>query len=216
MKKFLHHEIPKLKRIDSENGRLYETSTGQRYPSVTSVVGLLNAKHIQEWRDRVGHEEANKISNRASKRGTAIHSLCEEYLKTGTANSNIFQKEMFDSIQPLLDRIDNIHCLETPLFSHRLQIAGTVDCIAEFDGQLHIIDFKTSSRVKYRDSIHNYFIQTSAYSYMFWELTGIPVNRLLIIMGVDNHPCLLFQEKTKYWLPKFIELRENYRLIKSI
>lgn len=211
MKTFIEHDIPKLVRVDSAGGRTYQTPDGNCYPSVTSVVGLLKAQQIQEWRARVGDEEANKVSARASRRGTNIHSLCEEYLKTGTAQPDVFDQEMFGSLQPLLDRIDNIHCLETQLYSHHLQVAGTVDCIAEFDGKLHVIDFKTASKPKQRDWIHDYFMQTSAYAVMFEELTGIPVGRLLIVMGVDDHEPLLFQEKRNDWIHQFRDLRSEYK-----
>ena len=216
MKNFIQYDFPQLKRVDSKGGRSYLTPTGQSYPSVTSVVGQLKAQQIQEWRNRVGETEANKISGRASRRGTSIHSLCEEYLKTGHASPDVFDQEMFGSIRPVLDRIDNIHCLETQLYSHHLQVAGTVDCIAEFDGVLHVIDFKTASKPKRRDWIHDYFMQTSAYAVMFEELTGLPVNRLLIIMGVDDHEPLLFQEKRNDWIFQFRELRDQYKQVKGI
>jgi genome maintenance exonuclease 1 len=211
MKTFIQHNFPKLVRKDGDGKRLYETPDGKAYPSVTTVVSQHKAKFIQEWRNKVGHEEANKISARASKRGTSIHSLCEDYLKTGTATPSLFDREMFDSMRPLLDRIDNIHCLESQLFSHHLQEAGTVDCIAEFDGKIHIIDFKTASKPKERDWIHDYFMQTSAYAVMFEELTGISVPRLLIVMGVDDHEPLVFQEKRNDWIDKFKDLRKNYK-----
>lgn len=216
MKTFIHHDIPELKRIDSEGGRTYMTPSGAAYPSVTSVVGLVKAQSIQEWRQRVGAAEAARVSSKASKRGTAIHSLCEDYLKTGQANPGMFDHDMFTSIRPLLDRIDNIHCLETQLFSHHLEVAGTVDCIAEFDGKLHVIDFKTASKPKSRDWIHDYFMQTSAYAVMFEELTGIPVGRLLIIMGVDDHEPLVFQEKRNDWIKQFREVRRQYKTAKGI
>lgn len=216
MKTFIRHDIPQLKRIDSPAGRVYATPTGESYPSVTSVVGLLNAQQIQEWRARVGNEEANKASGRASRRGTAIHSLCEDYLKTGQASPNMFDQEMFNSIRPLLDRIDNIHCLETPLYSHHLKVAGTVDCIAEFDGKLTVIDFKTASKPKQRDWIHDYFMQTSAYAVAFEELTGLSVGRLAIIMGVDNSEPLLFQEKRNDWIFEFRKLRDHFQRVKGV
>ena len=216
MKNFVHHDFPQLKRIDSEGGRTYQTPTGGAYPSVTSVVGLHKAQQIQEWRARVGAEQANRISTKASKRGTAIHSLCEDYLRTGAANPGLPDVEMFNSVQPLLDRIDNIHCLETQLYSHHLEVAGTVDCIAEFDGKLHVIDFKTSSKPKKREWIHDYFMQTSAYAVMFEELTGIPVGHLLIVMGVDDHEPLIFQEKRNDWIHEFRELRTQYKAQKGI
>jgi genome maintenance exonuclease 1 len=207
----VHHDFPKLKRVDSSSGRTYETPTGQKYPSVTSVVGLLGKEEIMKWRQAVGEEEANKISSRAAKRGTAIHSLCESYLKNEPTEPSIFDAETFSSIKPVLNEINNIHCLETQLFSHHLQVAGTVDCVAEFQKRLSIIDFKTSRRIKTRDDIHGYFMQTSAYAVMFEEMTGIPVGRLVIIMTVDDQKePLVFVERRDDWIPSFKELREAY------
>lgn len=207
----VHHEFPKLKRVDSPSGRVYETPTGKKYPSVTSVVGLHGKDEIMKWRARVGEEEANKISSRAAKRGTAIHSLCESYLKNEEVEPSMFDAETFLSLKPVLNEINNIHCLETQLFSHHLQVAGTVDCIAEFQGRTAIIDFKTSRRAKSRDDIHGYFMQTSAYAVMFEELTGIPVTRLVIIMAVDDHKePAVFVEKRDDWIDSFKELRETY------
>lgn len=216
MKTFIEHTFEPLKRIDSPAGRVYETPSGKAYPSVTSVVGLHKAQQIQEWRNRVGHEEANRVSSKASKRGTAIHSLCEDYLTHGKAEPNMFDAEMFGAMKPYLDRIDNIHCLETQLYSHHLGVAGTVDCIAEYDGKLTVIDFKTASKPKQRDWIHDYFMQTSAYAVMFEELTGVPVNRLLIIMGVDDHDPLIFHEKRNDWIHQFRDMRKQYQLAKGL
>lgn len=216
MKNFIHHDFPKLKRIDSEGGRSYETPNGRAYPSVTSVVGLLKAQSIQEWRNRVGHEVANKISSRASNRGTAIHSLCEDYLLGKNPTPKLPDHEMFSAMRPFLDKIDNIHCLETQLFSHHLEVAGTVDCIAEYEGVLHVIDFKTASKPKEHAWIHDYFMQTSAYAVMFEEMTQIPVSRLLIVMGVDDHETLVFQEKRNDWIRQFRDMRAQYKQVKGI
>jgi genome maintenance exonuclease 1 len=215
MKTFIEHNFPSLKRIDGKGDRTYQTPTGDRYPSVTSVVGLHKAKAIQEWRDRVGAEEANKISSRASRRGTSIHSLCENYLLGEECKVSPFDHEMFESLKPHLDKIDNIHCLETQLYSHHLEVAGTVDCIAEYEGKLCVIDFKSASKPKQRDWIHDYFMQTSAYAVMFEELTGVPVGRLLIVMGVDDHEPLIFQEKRNDWIRQFKEMRKHYKELKG-
>ena len=206
----IQHDIPKLVRVDSPEGRKYQTPSGKSYPSVTSVVGLLGKEAIREWRARVGEEEANRVSTRAARRGTTIHSLCENYLLNKEVKPGLFDVETFDSIKPLLNRINNIHCLETRLFSDHLQVAGTVDCIAEFDGRVSVIDFKTSRRIKSREDIHGYFMQTSAYSVMFEELTSIPVDRLVIIMSVDDEAPLLFIEKRDDWIGQFVELRKDY------
>lgn len=206
----IHHDIPKLNRIDSPDGRVYETPTGKKYPSVTSIVGILGKKEIMEWRQRVGEDEANQVSRRATKRGTSIHSLCESYLKNEEVVPSMFDLRMFNSLKPFLNKINNIHCLETQLFSHHLQIAGTVDCVAEYEGRLSVIDFKSSRRVKTVEEIHTYFLQTSAYAVMFEELTGVPINRLVIIMGVDEDDPSIFIEHRDDWIHKFIDIRKDY------
>jgi genome maintenance exonuclease 1 len=217
MKTFIHHDIPKLLRSTSSDGtRVYETPSGAAYPSVTTVTGLHSAKGIAEWRARVGNEEANRISSKASARGTRIHQYCEDYLRGNIFEADMFDLEMFNSIKPLLDQVDNIHCLETPLWSDHLQVAGTVDCIAEFQGKLSVIDFKTSSKPKDRDDIHNYFMQTAAYAVAFEERTGIPIGRLVIIMAVDNDDPRWFIEKRDNWIGGFRKLRLDYKNLKNI
>lgn len=211
----IKHDIPKLVRVDKPEGRRYETPSGKSYPSVTSVVGLLGKAEIMAWRKRVGEEEANRVSARAAKRGTAIHSLCESYLLNEEVKPGPFDLVTFNSIKPLLNEINNVHCLETQLYSDYLQVAGTVDCIAEFRGRLSVIDFKTSRRLKSREDIHGYFLQTSAYAVMFEERTGIPIDQLVIMMSVDDEDPLLFVEKRDDWIFKFIELREDYAKLKN-
>lgn len=212
MKTFIHHDFVKLERDTFADGRrVYVTPEGNKYPSVTSVTGLDSKFHIDKWRQRVGAEEADRITNRALARGTRIHEHCENYLKLGKATPDIFDQEMFGSIRPLLDKIDNIHCLETPLWSDHLQTAGTVDCIADFDGKLSVIDFKTASRAKERDDIHNYFEQTAAYAVMFEERTGIPIGRLVILMAIDDDAPRVFVEKRDNWIAGFRRARMNYR-----
>ena len=215
MKTFIDHNFQPLKRIDSPNGRVYETPTGKAYPSVTSVTGLLGKDAILAWRKRVGEEKANAISARASSRGTKIHSYCESYLLNEEFSVDHFDHHMFSSLKPHLDRIDNIHALESKLYSDYLEVAGTVDCIGEYEGRLSVIDFKTSKRIKSKEDIPGYFIQCSAYAVAFEERTGIPVSRLTIIMGVDDEQPLVFHEKRDRWVDKFMELREEFRAWKG-
>ena len=145
-----------------------------------------------------------------------MHSLCENYLSNLEVTPNYLDHELWQGIPPLLDRINNIHALETKLYSDHLEVAGTVDCIAEFDGKLSVIDFKTSSRVKSHDDIHDYYMQCSAYAVAFEERTNLPVSQLLIVMAVDDHDPLLFFEKRDNWIEKFKQLREDYRKWKNI
>ena len=212
MKTFIHHDFAKLQRETFADGRrVYVTPEGNKYPSVTSITGLSSKFHIDKWRQRVGAEEADRVTNRALARGTRIHSLCENYLLGNEVNIDIFDQEMWSTMRPMLDQIDNIHCLETPLYSDFLRAAGTVDCIADFQGKLSVIDFKTASRAKERDDIHNYFEQTAAYAVMFEERTGIPIGRLVIIMAIDDDAPRVFVEKRDNWIAGFRKARMDYR-----
>lgn len=212
MKTFIHHDLPKLERDTSPDGtRVYKTPSGRAYPSVTTITGLHTREGIAKWRARVGEEEANRVSARASSRGTRIHTLCEHYLLGKNPQADIFDHEMFESMKYWLDDIDNIHCLETPLYSDFLEVAGTVDCIGEFQGKLSVIDFKTASKPKDRDDIYQYFMQTAAYAVAFEERTGIPIGRLVIIMAVENDDPRLFIEKRDNWIAGFRKLRLDYK-----
>lgn len=212
----IHHDIEQLVRIDESGGRVYQTPTGEKYPSVTAVTGILNAASIQEWRNRVGEEAANRISKRASSRGTEIHRLCEEFLKNNDPTPGPFDLEVYKSMLPELRKIDNVRCLETPLFSHHLRVAGTVDCIADYNGKRSVIDFKTASKAKSKEDIRNYFMQTAAYAVMFEERSGLPVSQLVIIMGCDDlQSALVFIEKRDNWIKEFVELREDYFKLKG-
>lgn len=205
-----------MERSTSDGVRLYKTPSGRAYPSVTTVTGLLKRQAIKAWRERVGSEEANKISGRASSRGTRVHSLCEDYLSNKPITPNYLDHEMWKSIQPQLDSINNIHALEDRLYSDHLEVAGTVDCIGEFNGTLSVIDFKTSSRIKKQQDIHDYFMQCSAYAVAFEELTSIPVPQIVIIMAVEDEEPLIFLEKRDNWIKQFKELREEYRSWKNV
>jgi len=192
--------LPDLFSETLPSGRFYTLPDGSRLPSVTTVLGVRKKASIQQWRDKVGSVEANKITKKASGRGTGMHTLCEKYLRN---EKNIYNgsmpdgKEMFLQIKPFVDRIDNIHFQEQALYSKGIWMAGRVDVIAEFDGVLSVIDFKTSSKTKKREYVLDYFAQCTAYSMMYEELTGVPINQLVIIMGVTNEKPQLFVEKVE-------------------
>ena len=178
-------ELEQLKQINTDNGRRYETPDGSAYPSVTTVLGRLKAQAIQEWRNRVGAETANKITTKAARRGTNVHQMCEDYLNNDYNAMKYMPVdiETFNSIRPILNDINNIHVLEGRLYSHHLGLAGTVDCIAEYKGKLSVIDFKTSLKPKKKEWIDNYFMQESAYAIMYEERTGTPITQLVTIIA---------------------------------
>jgi genome maintenance exonuclease 1 len=194
--------------------RFYKTPEGLLYPSVTTITGQHGKDKILEWRKRVGEEEANRISTKASSRGTRVHKICENYLNNEIDYARKMMPDsavMFKSIQPLLDKhVNNIHALEVPLYSHHLRVAGRVDCIAEYDGRLSVIDFKTSSKLKDESWIKGYFMQCSAYAVMYEERTGIPVPQIVIMIAVDSEHPQVFIKKRNDYIKDFISYREAY------
>jgi genome maintenance exonuclease 1 len=206
-------ELPTLKRKNVNGSRLYAVPNGNAYPSVTTITGQLSKDSILAWRKRVGESEANKISGQASARGTRVHKLCEDYLNNELVETKQpMDNLMFSALKSTLDKhVGKVHALEAPLYSHHLRSAGTVDCIAEFGSKLSVIDFKTSKKLKKEQWIQNYFVQCSAYSVMYEELTGIPINRLVVIIAVDGEKdAQVFVKKRDDYIGEFIRLRDLY------
>ena len=176
--------------------------------SITSVTSHFNKEIFVKWRKRVGNEEADRITKAATGRGTDMHTLTEHYLK----NENLPEVRpisdfLFKIAKGHLNKINNIYALEGPLYSKELGIAGTVDCIAEYDGELAIIDFKTSKKPKPRNWIEHYFVQCMAYGCMLYEMTGISIKKLVIIMACENGECVIYEERDK---AKYIKLLSKY------
>jgi genome maintenance exonuclease 1 len=205
-------EFPKLTRELIDGVRYYNTPSGnKKLVSITSVISHYKKDFFQKWRKRVGEAEADKITKKATSRGTDFHTLTENYFYNIPELPKVqpLSEMLFYVAKPTLDRIDNIRALEGSLYSEFLGIAGTVDCIAEFDGELAIIDFKTSAKPKPRDWIEGYFVQCCAYACMLHELTGISVKKFVIIMACEDGECVVYEEydKAKYLkiLVKYIE-----------
>jgi|TARA_B100001057_G_scaffold251159_1_gene251374 genome maintenance exonuclease 1 len=209
-------EVGKLVQVNSKAGRYYETPSGAKYPSVTSVTKLHSQASILAWKERVGEEEAGRISRRALGRGNKIHSLAEKYLLNEGDCSDDFSKADFGQMIPFLDNINNIRCLETKLYSDHLKVAGTADCIAEYEGKLTVIDFKTSAKMKKREWVKDYFMQCSAYAVMFEERTSIPIERLLLIINVEDEGIQLMDGRRDDYIEDFLDLRETFRKLKEL
>lgn len=214
--RFRHNPPSKLQDLVAitENGkRFYTLPDGSKLPSVTTVLKVIPNDSIDKWKARVGEAEANRVSALATGRGNGLHKICEEYLNNYTGYKRGVMPdalEMFFSLKPLLHRINNIHHQECCLFSKLIGAAGRADCIAEFDGKLSIIDFKTSKRLKSKEDIESYFIQETFYSLMYQEMTGQKAYQLVTIMAVDHEKPLLFIENTLTWVPKVVEIMRLY------
>ena len=200
-----------MTRVQENGKRFYETPEGQRYPSVTTVTGLLTRDHIKLWRERVGAEEANKISSVAARRGTKMHSLFEQYLRAEEelVFENILDESMFNAVQPVLDDIVPV-ALEAGMWSDSLQMAGQVDCVGVWDNRLSIIDFKTSSKYKEEYMADPWFHQMTAYAIMVEELTGEVINSVVAVVAVDGGGVQVFEADPRDYVDKLYKLRQRY------
>jgi CRISPR/Cas system-associated exonuclease Cas4 (RecB family) len=193
-----------LNRVTQESGkRVYVTPEGNHYKSVTTWLGEFNQSSLVAWRERIGEEEANKISKRAAGRGTTLHENVENYLLNHSveiSKTNYLDLGLFKGIKPLLNNISEIHLLESALYSDVLKLAGTVDCVAKYNGKMSVIDFKTSSKVKDKWMISNYFLQTTIYSLMVEERYGIKIDQLVILIANEFGAPSEFIESRKNWI----------------
>jgi len=202
-------DLPTLDRKTIDGVRYY-TVNDRPMVSITSVTSHFNKHIFVDWRKRIGDDEANRITKRATNRGTKVHTLIEKHLLNEDVElDNPSSKMLFTQAKKTLQNINNIYALEKSLYSSELGVAGTVDCIAEYNGELSIIDFKTAAKPKPRDWIENYFVQAAAYACMFYERTNIPVKKLVILMTCENGEVTVYEEydKMKYMklLVKYIE-----------
>ena len=210
--KIIDHNLPQLEQINTDHGRFYKTPQGLLYPSVTTILSSVPSPELDQWKLRVGPEEAERVSRIAAGRGTFIHQCCENYI-LGKENKfsplDFLEKPMFQNMISHLDKFEEVHGVESRLYSDKLWVAGTVDCISKIDGEMYAIDYKTSSHYKYASDIPNYFLQCAFYAFAFFERTGIVVPKIRIIMTTKDDGVLVFDEKVKDWIGKFIELRKS-------
>ena len=204
-------DLQPLEREHVDGVRYYKVPDEEeliKMVSITSVTSHFNKEIFINWRKRVGNEKADKITKAATTRGTDMHTLTEHYLKNEDLPSvPPISEFLFKIAKRKLNLINNIYALEGPLYSRQLGVAGTVDCIAEYDGELAIIDFKTSKKPKPREWIEHYFVQAMAYGCMLYEMRNIAVKKLVIIMACENGECVVYEETDK---AKYIKLLNEY------
>ena len=207
--------VTKGKKIDGF--RFYDID-GKAYPSVTSVLGIKKKAELQGWRNKIGEDVANWEMGRAARRGKATHTLIEQYLKGLTPSERgVLPLGLFRLIKPYIDQIDNIHCLETIMYSKELTIAGQVDCIAEYNGKLSVIDFKTANKERQESWIENYFMQTTAYAQMYEEIFGKKIEQIVILLASEDGSTQSFIKDTKdYMTPLMKSIDDFYKYYENL
>ena len=207
--------VTKGKKVDGF--RFYDID-GKAYPSITTVLGIQKKAQLQEWRDKIGENVANWEMGRAARRGKATHLLIEQYIKGLTPSERgVLPLGLFRLIKPYVDQIDNIHCLETIMYSKKLTIAGQVDCIAEYNGKLSVIDFKTANKERQESWIENYFMQTTAYAQMYEEIFGKKIEQIVILLASEDGSVQSFiKEKKDYMDPLKKSINDFYKYYEEL
>ena len=220
MRIFEHVSLPELQfdlnAETTDSGRVYTTPEGNKYKSITTVLSHYNKQGIYEWRQAVGEERANEISRKASNRGTKVHKICEDYINNDISELKMQTlmpdlKELFFKIKPDIDEsVGKVYTQEQALYSDKYRIAGRVDLIAEWDGKLSVIDFKTSSKQKDEEYIQNYFMQCTAYALMFAERTGIWIDDIVVVIATEEGPAQIFEKQIHDYRQPLIEYIDKY------
>ena len=213
----LNVELPTITATTTDGVRLYETPEGNKYPSITTILSVRNKKGLMEWRKKVGNDVANYVARTAANRGTKVHHMCEDYL------NNDFDEEkhkkkflpyvLFNQLrESVLRKVNDIYSQEAGLYSDKYKVAGRVDCIAEYDGKLSIIDFKTSSKERSDEWNESYYIQASAYAEMFEERTGIAINQVVILVVTEDGVVQEFVKNKKVYLPLLSDVIKEWKV----
>ena len=210
----LHPEIPKIKQVNIDGVRYYDTPDGTLI-SITSLLKNFTPEGIIEWREAVGEEVANEVMRAAADRGSKVHKIIENCLSNKSENDLVgnygeLAARMFSQMIPALDKIDRIRALEKGLYSTRFGIAGRVDCIAEYDKELTVIDFKTSTR-KRDERNETHLVQASFYSLAWEERTGEKVSQIAILTTTEDGELDVYRDDPSNHVDRLEEMIEEYK-----
>ena len=210
-------KFPNTKGMNQNGFRFYKID-GKHYPSITSILSIQKKEGLEKWRKNVGEEAAKWEMARAARRGKATHTLVEQFLKGQPQTINdVLPNGMFRLLKPYLEQIDNIHCLEKIMYSHKLTLAGQVDCIAEYNGKLSVIDFKTANKERIDSWNHNYYMQCTAYAIMYEELFGTPIEQIVILQSGEDGSCNAFiKDKATYMSDLEKSIKDFYKYYEEL
>ena len=210
----LHPEITKIKQINISGGRHYDTPDGALI-SITSLMKNFTPEGILEWRKNVGAEVANEVMKAATDRGSKVHKIIESCLSNKPENDLVgnygeLPARLFNQMIPALDKINMIRALEKGLYSTQLGIAGTVDCVAEYEGKLSIIDFKTARR-KWDEINETYLVQATFYSIAWEERTGERVDQIAILTTTETGELHIHKDDPSKYVNRLNQMIQEYK-----
>ena len=200
-----------------ESGYRFYQIDGKNYPSVTSVLSIRKSDGLKKWRESIGEDVANWEMRRAAKRGKSFHTLVEQYLKDETPSiRDVLPLGLFRLMKPYINQIDNIRLVEKIMYSPKLTIAGQVDCVAEYNGKLSVIDFKTANKERIEEWVENYFLQCTAYACMYEETFNEDIDQIVVLIaGEDGSMIPFVKEKKDYEETLVKSIQEFYDKVKT-
>lgn len=208
--------LPKkeLIQVTLDTGRYYlNPETNEKFDSVTTVLkNALDMSWLESWKARVGDDVAEEISKQARDRGTMVHAIMEDYVlgrHNDTKQSAFLRKAIRSIKKNFQENVSEIYGVELPVYSTRLNAAGTFDLFSKYKVENTVIDYKTSRHYKNREDIWHYFIQASVYSQMIEELYGIEVPKILIVMIYGNGDVDFFNDDAAKYRDDVTRIFEN-------
>jgi genome maintenance exonuclease 1 len=211
-------DFPELKTKTVDRKRFYVTPEGNEYPSITTVLSPRNKAGLMKWRKRVGNDVANHIASKAATRGTKVHKMCEDWLNEDFSQEtwdkhkkDFLPYTLFNELKnKKFEYITDVYAQEVALYSDKYKVAGRADLIANYQHHLSIVDFKTSTNERKDSYNENYYIQTAAYAEMFEEMTGIPINQIVILVVTENGTVQEFVKEKHEYIPLLEETLEEW------
>jgi len=205
--------------IEKDNAHYYQTPKGDIFPSITTILkktmSIEKQQNLQTWEEQ--EIAAEYITRESSVIGTQTHKLIENFLNeiTSSEEFRLLSVAHFNNLIPFLQKINDIHGTELRLYSDTMKLAGTSDCIAKYDGELSIIDYKTKRSNQQEEWMTDHFIQGTAYSQMFKELTGIEVKQIVILVSSEKNTRMEFVKKAEDYVDLLTQRLNQFYEIKK-
>lgn len=193
----MYNNYQDLDAYIDNNKRFYITPNGDHYPSVTSILGATSDKSwLGAWKNRIGEEEANRITVEAAERGTAVHDYLER-LYDPNADISIISREVRKEKKSIYDLVNKVYkatrsnkmvvnAAEIALYHDELRYAGRVDVVGTWNGMPVILDYKTSLKIKRVEWIRDYKLQCTSYAMAHNRMFGTDIKYFVIVIGVDQ------------------------------
>ena len=202
--------------LDREDGHWYQTKFDNVYPSISTILSATAPEHkkngLAQWKE---NEPAHEyITKQAQDIGTQSHKMIEDYLsnKLAMEEFDLLPIAHFNNLKPFLENITNVTCIEQRMYSDKLKVAGTSDLIAEYNGELSIIDYKTKRKPQVDEYMYEYYLQTTCYAHMFQEVTGQKINQVVILVSSEKNTRQEFIKTCDAYVEPMMERVEKYYL----